>query len=255
MNNHLRSKFESFVGGITDIHKLANQGCTSEVRKITAGSGCYLLKSSYDDRYRQWLRNEAIVLEKLAGDIIPVPKYVGFVEELAASHLIMSFEEGITLTAALEQAGHDAERKALLKSFGIILQSLHEMEVIDSLDERQDWLDRQLAIAEKYVLQGQTEGSLELLKKLKVHKPQPVKQTIIHGDCTTDNVLVMDGEVRLFIDVAAMTVGDPRYDEALAIGRFIDKPDDLEAFYEGYKRYRVSKEEYTYFDEGLYEFF
>ncbi|WP_010094690.1 aminoglycoside phosphotransferase APH(3') [Ornithinibacillus scapharcae] len=256
MNNELRNKLETLIGQITDIHQLKNQGCTSKVRKITTCSASYLLKSSYDDRYREWLRNEAMVLQKLKGNQkIPVPQYVGFVEEQEASHLVMSFEEGITLTTALEQAGNEAERTALMTSFGKLLQRLHETDVIDSLNEREDWLDRQLATAEKYVVQGKTEGSMELLQILKSRKPLPVKQTIIHGDCTPDNVLVIGGEVRLFIDVAAMTVGDPRYDESLAIGRWIEKPEGLAAFYEGYKRYRVSKEEYTYFDEGLYEFF
>lgn len=255
MNKPLGNKLEAFLGEITDIHKLANQGCTSEVQKIITANASYLLKSSYDNRYREWLRNEAIVLQKLRYKKIPVPHYVGFVEEKDASHLIMSFEEGATLTSALRSAESEAERKVLLKSFGQLLQELHETEVLETLYEHEDWLERQLITAEKYVMQGQTEGSLELLKKLKSNKPQPVTQTIIHGDCTTDNVLVINGEVRLFIDVAAMTVGDPRYDESLAIGRFIDKPDYLYAFYEGYKRNRVSKEEYSYFDEGLYEFF
>ena len=78
---------------------------------------------------------------------------------------------------------------------------------------------------------------------------------MIHGDCTTDNVFVMDGEIKLFIDVAGMTIGDPRYDVSLAIRKFVDNPELLNAFYEGYTRYRVSKDEFQYFDEGLYEFF
>jgi aminoglycoside phosphotransferase (APT) family kinase protein len=82
-----------------------------------------------------------------------------------------------------------------------------------------------------------------------------VQQTIIHGDCTTDNVLVFDGKVELFIDVSGMTVGDPRYDESLAIRRFLNNEEYINAFYQGYQRYRVSKNEFCYFDQGLYEFF
>lgn len=52
-----------------------------------------------------------------------------------------------------------------------------------------------------------------------------------------------------------LTVGDPRYDEALAVGRYMENPELLNAFYEGYTRYKISKEEYQYFDEGLYTFF
>jgi len=75
---------------------------------------------------------------------------------------------------------------------------------------------------------------------------------MIHGDCTTDNVLVVNGKVQILIDVSGLTVGDPRYDESLAISNFIDNLDYLNAFYEGYKRYKVSREEFEYFDHGLY---
>jgi len=96
---------------------------------------------------------------------------------------------------------------------------------------------------------------LKLLESLILNRPLPVNQTMIHGDCTTDNVLVIDGEVSMFIDVAGMTVGDPRYDESLAIRNIINEPELLEAFYEGYSRYRVTMKEFKYFAEGLYEFF
>ncbi|CAM3722350.1 phosphotransferase [Mesobacillus thioparans] len=93
------------------------------------------------------------------------------------------------------------------------------------------------------------------MRQLESDQPQKVKQTTIHGDCTTDNELVVDGEVSLFIDVAGMTLGDPRYDESLAIRKFRDMPELLASFYEGYTRYRISDNEFRYFEEGLYEFF
>lgn len=103
--------------------------------------------------------------------------------------------------------------------------------------------------------QGVAEGGMALLESLILRKPAPVPASMIHGDCTTDNVLVTDGEVYLFIDVAGMTVGDPRYDESLATRRFRNDPELLDAFYEGYTRYRVTEEERQYFHEGLYAFF
>ncbi len=68
------------------------------------------------------------------------------------------------------------------------------------------------------------------------------------------NVLVVDGVVKLFIDVSGMTVGDPRYDVSLAIRKFKDNEEFIKAFYTGYTRYKVTNEEYM-FNEGLYEFF
>lgn len=100
-----------------------------------------------------------------------------------------------------------------------------------------------------------TDGSLELLEKLKSKRPKPVRQTIIHGDCTTDNVLVVNGVASIFIDVSGMEMSDPRYDVALAIRKFANNEDYKQAFYEGYNLYRISREEFEYFNDGLYEFF
>jgi aminoglycoside phosphotransferase len=241
----------NIVGEIIDIEKLPEQGCTSEVSRIVTKSGTYLLKSAFKEKYRDWLRAEAKMLMSL-GREIPVPTYKGFIEEDETSHLIMSFEKGITLTAALREALTLSEKERLVGSFGCFIQKLHEQYPYSKRDG--DWLDTQLIKAQLYVETGQSEGSLELLEQLKSCKPQNVKQTMIHGDCTTDNVLVIDGEVQMFIDVAGMTVGDPRYDEALAIRKLRHHPELLAAFYKGYTRYRVSKEEFQYF-EGLYEFF
>lgn len=256
MNTQLIKKIEEIVGKTTKLAILAEQGCTSEVQKIITENGCYLLKSSSEEKYKKWLKTEAQVLEKLNSQKqIPVPKYYGFVEEKLRSHIIMSFEEGITLTSTLNQVKSTTEKKLLIRSFGHFLHQLHETSEMELLNHNIDWLENQLVKAASYVEHGQTEGRLQLLEKLKANKPLPVEQTIIHGDCTTDNVLMINGEVRLFIDVAGMTIGDPRYDESLAIRSFVNDEEYKRAFYEGYKRYKVSKEEFQYFDEGLYEFF
>ncbi|WP_047983704.1 phosphotransferase [Ornithinibacillus californiensis] len=256
MNKQLISKIGNIVGEIKSITRLEEQGCTSIVQKITTNKGNYLLKSSFEKRYRDWLKQEAQVLEKLVNQTkIPVPHFYGFIEENDASHLIMSLEDGISLSSALGKAKDSQEKIALIKSFGSLLQQLHEIVPIDPLNHEGEWLEVQLELAERHLEQGGVDGDKLLLEKLKLHKPLPVKQTVIHGDCTTDNVLVINGEVKMFIDVAGMTVGDPRYDESLAIGRLKNHEEYLRAFYEGYKRYQVSSEEYSYFDEGLYEFF
>ncbi|WKA55982.1 phosphotransferase [Planococcus shixiaomingii] len=256
MKASLQTEIEKVVGKIIAVEVLGEQGCTSEVCKLETAQGSFLLKRSFEKRYRMWLAEEAKVLKKLMQEKgIPVPQYYGFIEESDSSSLIMSFENGMTLTAALTAAESIAEKKVLIKSFGEFLHKFHEQEPLRMLDEESDWLERQFGKAQSYVDNGETEGSQELLNHLKAHKPFSVKQTMIHGDCTTDNVFVQDGEVRLFIDVAGMTIGDLRYDISLAISDFIDSPELLDAFYDGYTRYRVSPEEIQYFDGGLYEFF
>ena len=107
--------------------------------------------------------------------------------------------------------------------------------------------------AESYVKTGETEASILLLEKLQSTKPIPVQQTIIQ-DCTSDNDLVVDGKVRLFIYVSGMTVGDPWNDESLAISRFVNNDEYKKAFYEAYKRYNVSKQEFECFDNDYMNF-
>jgi aminoglycoside phosphotransferase (APT) family kinase protein len=253
----VRNKLAEIVGEIHIDEVLSEQGWTSQVRKLVTSEGTYLLKSSYKERYRSWLKTEAQVLQRLSSEPkIPVPKYYGFVDSEEGSHLLMSFEEGITLTSALKKAESQEEREALLTSFGQFLQRFHEMIPNEKLVVKgKDWLERQLERAQVYVNRGQAEGDQGLLDTLIGNKPSQVKQTMIHGDCTTDNVLVLDGKVHRFIDVAGMTVGDPRYDEALAIRKIIKQPDDLKAFYKGYTRNRITQDEFHYFEDGLYAFF
>ena len=256
MKDDLKKKVEEKVGKIKAIHILAEQGWTSEVCKIETLQDSYLLKSSFKEKYRKWLAEEAKVLEKVNQvQQIPVPRYCGFIEEKESSSLIMSFEKGVTLTTALEEATTVTEKQSLVKSFGRFLNDFHESKPISVFEQESDWLENQLVKAQSYVDKGQTSGSQELLSQLKSKKPSSIKQTMIHGDCTTDNVFVIGGEVKLFIDVAGMTIGDPRYDISLAIRKFIDTPELLDFFYQGYTRYSVSKDEFQYFDQGLYEFF
>ncbi|MBS4172701.1 aminoglycoside phosphotransferase family protein [Bacillus sp. FJAT-49736] len=256
MEMHLQRKLESIVGIIKDEILLKDQGCTSTVSKLITDRGIYLLKSSVKEKYREWLRKEANLLKKLSSiNIIPVPEYFGFIDQQDSSHLIMSFEEGITLTTALQNTKNIMEKKSLIRSFGEFLCQLHEKQIVEPFHHHNNWLEEQLMKAEEYLFRGESDGNAELLEKLKANKLHPVKQTIIHGDCTTDNVLVINGQVRLFIDLSGMTVGDPRYDESLAIRKFVKDEEYKQAFYQGYTRYRVSDKELQYFDEGLYEFF
>lgn len=256
MNECLKEKIEEVIGEITSVELLADQGETSEVYKLETFQGVYVLKSSYEQTYRTWLAEEAKTLDKLNQvKEIPTPYYHGYIEQKESSNLIMSHEKGVTLTAALKNAKSTNEKKRLIKSFGGFLNDFHEREPIKELMQADDWLDGQLLKAQSYVDKHQTSGSQELLNELKVTKPKFIKQAMIHGDCTTDNVFVKRGEVGLFIDVAGMAVGDPRYDISLAIRSFKDNPELLDAFYESYTRYKVSEDEFRYFDEGLYEFF
>lgn len=255
MNKQLRAYIEKTIGKIHQVNLLNEQGCTSKVCQLISDRGVFLLKSSFKDKYREWLKAEADVLEKRKHVQISIPIFYGFFEDEDSSHLIMSYEDGVTLTAALKNAESIDEKKSLFKSFGAFLHKLHEAVNPAILNLKGNWLEEQLIKAEEYLKMGEADGNAELLEKIKLNKPLPIRQTIIHGDCTTDNVLVVNGEVHTFIDVAGMTVGDPRYDVSLAIRKIVKNEELLGAFYEGYRRLRVSKDEFHYFEDGLYAFF
>ncbi|HWL22494.1 MAG TPA: phosphotransferase [Ureibacillus sp.] len=256
MELSLRQKIVEIVGEIQSENLLDEQGCTSEVRKVVTNNGTYLMKSSFKERYRDWLKQEANNLKVLKNKhIIPVPQYYGYIEENNSNHVIMSYENGISLTSALKKAESLDEKLRLINSFGQLIHQLHETKPIDELITSDNWLENQLIVAEANLKLGGVDGTEERLNELKATTLKPVKQTIIHGDCTIDNVLVIDGVVKMFIDVAGMAVGDPRYDISLAIRKFQNNEEFIKAFYTGYTRYKVTTEEYSFFEEGLYEFF
>jgi aminoglycoside phosphotransferase (APT) family kinase protein len=254
MNQSLKRKIEAEIGKITAIKRMPEQGCTSVVFRLETVEQSYLLKSSFKDRYKVWLRSEAQVLQKFEYGSTPLPAFYAFIEEERASHLIMSYGDGISLTSALNQAGSLSIKKTLITGFGEFLNQFHETEQVQP-EKEHSWLEHQFSLASSYVESGQAEGDMKLLEYMISNKPKPVRQTMIHGDCTTDNVLVVKGKVEVFIDVSGMTVGDPRYDEVLAISKFHEQPVLKEAFYQGYSRNRISQTEYEYFEEGLYMFF
>ncbi|MFB1082625.1 aminoglycoside phosphotransferase family protein [Jeotgalibacillus sp. JSM ZJ347] len=255
LNDELRSKIENKIGVIQQVDLIEDQGWTSTVHKITAEDGLFILKSSFKEKYREWLKTEAEVLKKLKGQQeIPVPVYIDYIEEMNQNHLLMSYEEGNTLTKALRDAGSRDEKKQLMKSFGELLCRLHET-TTPYFNREGNWLEGELKRAERYLEAGECDGSWALFEKLKANPLPAISQTVIHGDCTTDNVMVVDGKVSFFIDVAGMTVGDPRYDVSLALRKVMADRELTEGFYEGYGRFRLSSKEFDYFENGLYEFF
>ncbi|WP_244094259.1 phosphotransferase family protein [Jeotgalibacillus salarius] len=255
INEELLSNIEKSTGRIHQVDLLDDQGWTSTVHKISAENGLYILKSSFKEKYREWLKTEAEVLKNLKGQHeIPVPFYIDYIEAADQNHLLMTFEKRVTLTKALRDAGSKNEKKHLMKSFGKLLGRLHGTSS-PHFNWNINWLEGELKRAERYLEAGECDGDRVLFEKLKINSLPEIRQTLIHGDCTTDNVMVTEGKVSLFIDVAGMTVGDPRYDVALALRKVMADSELTEAFYEGYERFRLSSKEFNYFENGLYEFF
>ena len=249
----IRQRIEQQVGLIYSIHPVAVQGGTAVVYYVKTLDGTYILKQASLPRYREWLAQEATVMQTFKSKHIIIPTYIDYMEDEQQDYLLMSYIAGETLTTALANAS-ELQRLELIRAFGRFLRQLHTRET-SSTHSSQDWLDKQLLQADHYIKQGWTNGSRELLNALSTKQPEPVPATWIHGDCTTDNLLVRDNEIVAFIDVAGMTVGDPRYDEALATRSFRKDIQMLDAFYSGYGFSPISEETFQYFDDGLYEFY
>ncbi|WP_214857720.1 aminoglycoside phosphotransferase family protein [Exiguobacterium sp. s191] len=252
MTEATRVRIEQLTGDIEYIEQLGEQGGTSIVYRIEAKKGSYLLKTATEARYQEWLAEEAIVLEEwMQREPGFLPEYVGFFKTEQQSHLLMQWRDGMTLTTALRQATSE-QRIQLWQAFGTYLFQFHQRMTGGT---SQEWLTARLMTAERYVASAWTSGTLDLLKRLKSIRPNPIAASWIHGDCTTDNMLVATDGTLSFIDVGAIRPGDRRYDIALAISPIIDDPRALDAFYEGYRFERLTKREFDYYEHGLYSFF
>lgn len=252
MTEATRVRIEQLTGDIEHVEKLCEQGGTSIVYRIEAKKGSYLLKTATEARYQEWLAEEAIVLEEwMQREPGFLPEYVGFFKMVQQSHLLMQWRDGITLTTALRQATSE-QRIQLWQAFGTYLCHFHQRATVGMSDV---WLSERLMTAERYVTSGWTSGTMDLLKRLKSSCPNPIAASWIHGDCTTDNLLVATDGTLSFIDVGATRPGNRRYDIALAISPIIDDREALDAFYEGYLFERLTTREFDYYEHGLYTFF
>lgn len=256
IHSNIIKHFETIVGKIHSISYPKRQGATSEVTFFQADNGQFVCKTASSTLYRDWLSQETRTMKILKEETtLPIPTFYQFVEERGKSHLLMSYEKGITLREALQQANYDKEKRSLFESFGGLLKKLHETMPPQLWKMNEFWLENQLEKATYNLMNYQVDGDQALLDKLKKHKPSLTKQRLIHGDCTIDNVLVLNGKVYMFIDLVGAAYGDPRYDIALATRSIRNDEGMLKAFYKGYEREVITEEEFDYFDKGLYEFF
>lgn len=253
----LTKQMETIIGNVQSLSYPTRQGATSEVVFLHADHGKYVCKRSSLTKYRTWLLEEAKVMEELnnTNSALSIPTFLNFWEDDDNSYLLMSREPGIPLREAMIATKTYEDKVLLIHSFGAKLKLLHENSAPLEWRQQEDWLDMQLKKAAYNLQNYEVDGNLSLLNCLKENKPSAIPQMLIHGDCTIDNVLVSDNHVETFIDLSGVSFGDPRYDVALAIRSFHYDKVLLNAFYEGYTLLHLSKEEFDYFDGGLYEFF
>lgn len=247
-------QFKTILGTIVST-EIPRQGWTSNVVILKTSTGPYVIKRANHPLYKDWLIKEAEILQALNSSELSTPTFYDLYTTEDETWVLMSYIDGVPLRQAILETN---DRSQLIADFGKTLRNIHTTQFPAGLDSSINWLDHQLEIAEKNHHKYGSDGTLELLEELKANKPTPVKQTLIHGDFTVDNVLVKDNKIVAIIDWSGGAIGDPRYDLALAIrpkeGIFEDEK-DKEIFFAAYGTVPITDEEYKYFEEGLYEFF
>jgi aminoglycoside phosphotransferase (APT) family kinase protein len=203
------------------------------------------------------LDNEYKVLSSINVQKISSPCIYEKYEDNEYSWLLMEFIKGETLRNAIREST-SSQRHKMLVNYGKMLWQIHSQKIeINNNDDA--WIERKLREAQYNLDNYRIEGTVGKLNYLKNNKPSMIKEVFIHGDYTIDNVMFYGGEVSGVIDWGGGTIGDPRYDVALAIrpkdGVF-QNSEDVEYFYEGYGGNRITKKEFDYFQSGgLYDFF
>lgn len=239
------------------------QGCTSRLAVVEAERGKFVLKQSAEPLFVRWLLLERQVLHWLAQTPLPVPHPRLFVEDATGAWLLMDYLPGKSLTETLLQAPAGT-RAPLMFGFGATLASIHATPPPPGIPVQTaaEWLDAALETGAMHLRDFRAlyaDPQLpDLLARLRRERPVPVPAALIHGDFTTDNVLVVEGRITGIIDWSGGAVGDPRYDLALAFDVDQDEvaltAEETAAFYAGYGRVPLSKLEQQYFLD-LYELY
>ena len=257
---NLPEQIRAITGKIDAIHYPA-QGATSQVMFLQTLHATFAAKRATQPRYRSWLRREYSILQSLAETTLPVPRAHLFVPSAyddRESWLLMSCLPGESLRAVLRTTSDPLARPTLIVTFGQLSQAVHDCRIPAALDQEQSpWLDRMLDQAAIALQHDVVDGTPELLQHVRQHRPPAGRDTLIHGDCTLDNVLVHNGIVNGLIDWAGGGRGDPRYDLALATQverEAFGTASDYDAFYSGYRGARLTEAEHSYFLD-LDEFF
>ncbi len=244
------------------------QGCTSRLAVLETERGLFVLKHTAEPLFMPWLAREAQVLHWLAqtaplAAALPVPHPRAFVEDAAGVWLLMDYLPGESLTEVLRRLPAGT-RAPLLHRFGATLAAIHATPPPPGmpLQSAAAWLEGALETGALHLREfPDTYDDPELpalLARLRRERPAPVPATLIHGDFTTDNVLIAEGRITGIIDWAGGAVGDPRYDVALAFDADAEEialtADERAAFYAGYGRAPLTEFEQQYFLD-LYELF
>lgn len=150
-------------------------------------------------QFPDWVEREHRVLTAQVPLRLPIPRPLYYERSSAeAAWLAMEFLPGEPMRAALAREADATRRSELLTNWGAALRQLHASAPPAELRTEMDWVDRALARAAHNLAHFQNDNMTpELLRWLQENRPAPGRHGLIHGDCTVDNTLVLNGQVKI----------------------------------------------------------
>jgi aminoglycoside phosphotransferase (APT) family kinase protein len=168
------------------------QSSTCDIAVVEGTQGASVIKRAVHQPFRDWLRREYTVLRALALAGLPIPRVCTCLEHTTTTgvcHCMLERRAGV---------GHD-----LLFAFGQLLAPVHRCPPPCGLPTGdQSSLDGMLRRAAGYLKHYPVDDTPELLAQFEHQCPAPVPATLIHGDYTLDNVLVVQQAVTGLVDWA-----------------------------------------------------
>ncbi|MQA96878.1 MAG: phosphotransferase [Streptosporangiales bacterium] len=161
------------------------------------------------------MAREGAAIAAAAEEGVPVPPLVDLNTDpdvLGSPYLITEFVGGETIARRLlRDEQYAAVRPTLAAEFGRVLARLHRIPLrnVPGL-ERPDSLD---ALQARYDALADPSPAVEIgLRWLRRNRPDPVPDTVVHGDFRNGNLIISPAGLRAVLDWELVHVGDPRAD-------------------------------------------
>ena len=204
---------------VTGLKQLSG-GASREAWDIEANSGSreahlILLRSSADRVLALEkdidVEAAAMTTARMAG--VPAPELHDHGDgALGQAYLLMERLDGETIPRRLlRDEAYAAARPGLARRFGEVLARLHQVDpaAIPGLPQ----VDALGQLKELYQAFAEPRPALEIgLRWLTEHEPAPVRDTLVHGDFRTGNLMVGSGGLTGVLDWELTHRGDPRQD-------------------------------------------
>jgi len=213
------------------LHSETNSVYFCRGRLMQSDLECYLKLA---DRSTQSLENERTILEHIGTSVIPVPKVIAFGGS-PKPYLVLSRLPGTMLWDLIDPRRSEFRKDRVLRDlqlYGATLARIHTLDV--------DWSDQRRANLEGPIgpEEGRDTRSRKLMDWLSANRPPRIRQSFVHGDYNTANVLIDGSVVGGVIDWEFAGLGWKEYEIAWALRariHFMNSRAERDAVLSGYQ--------------------